>query len=86
MVTVEQRNDTTFTVTVENGGKTVHQVTVPDDYYRRLTNGAISKADLVRRSFDFLLEREAKESILGSFELTVIQRYFPEYEKTIKAT
>jgi hypothetical protein len=29
------------------------------------------------------LEREPKESILRSFELTVISRYFPEYEREI---
>jgi hypothetical protein len=37
----------------------------------------------VRRSFEFLLEREPKESILASFDLTVIARYFPEYESEI---
>ena len=29
----------------------------------------------------FLLEREPKESILRSFDLTVISRYFAEYER-----
>jgi hypothetical protein len=29
----------------------------------------------------FLLKREPKESILRSFDLTVISRYFPEYER-----
>ncbi len=37
--------------------------------------------DLVRRSFDFLLERERAGSILASFELSVIARYFPEYDR-----
>ena len=39
--------------------------------------------DLVRRSFAFLLEREPKESILRSFDLPEIGRYFPDYERTI---
>lgn len=39
---------------------------------------------LVQTSFEFLLEREAKESILRTFELPVIGRYFPEYEAQIK--
>ena len=43
-----------------------------------------SAEDLVRRSFDFLLAREAKESILREFDLSVIQRYFPEYESAIR--
>ena len=37
--------------------------------------------DLVRRSFVFLLAREPKTSILRRFELLVIARYFPEYER-----
>ena len=34
---------------------------------------------LVRASFDFLLQREPKESILGEFDLSVIKRYFPDF-------
>lgn len=40
--------------------------------------------DLVRRSFEFLLEREPPESILRSFDLSVIARYFPEYDQRFK--
>jgi hypothetical protein len=39
---------------------------------------------LVRRSFEFLLAREPKESILASFGLSVIGRYFPEFESEIR--
>jgi hypothetical protein len=35
---------------------------------------------LVARSFAFLLEREPPNAILGTFDLSVIQRYFPEYD------
>jgi hypothetical protein len=38
---------------------------------------------LVEASFAFLLERETKESILREFDLTVIGRYFHEYEREI---
>ena len=37
--------------------------------------------DLVRRSFEFLLEREPPSSILRSFDLSVIQRYFPDFDQ-----
>ncbi len=40
--------------------------------------------ELVRRSFDFLLRREPPTSILRSFELSAIQRYFPEYDREIR--
>jgi len=44
-----------------------------------------SPEELIRRSFEFLLKREAKESILRDFNLSVIQRYFPEYDTAIRA-
>ena len=40
--------------------------------------------ELVTRSFDFLLEREPASSILKSFELSVIGRYFPEYDRVMR--
>ena len=40
---------------------------------------------LIEASFHFLLAREPKESILGRFDLPVIERYFPEYPREIGA-
>ena len=51
---------------------------------RWLAPGTTDPTDLVRRSFAFLLEREPKESILGAFDLTVIGRYFPDWEAWIR--
>jgi hypothetical protein len=39
---------------------------------------------LVRETFEFLLEREHVSSILSSFELMVVGRYFPEYPEEIR--
>jgi len=41
-------------------------------------------ADLVKRSFEFLLAREANTSILRDFDLSTIERYFPEYAREIR--
>ena len=54
-----------------------------DDYYHLLTQGRISKEELIRASFQFLLERESKESILAKFNLKLIKSYFPEFEREI---
>ena len=70
-------------VTVSNGGETHHRVLVASADLARLAPGGADPADLVRESFAFLLERESKASILPEFELTVIGRYFPEYEREI---
>jgi hypothetical protein len=82
-ITVTRTNDTTFRVTVaESGGETTHDVTLTADDLARYAAGA-SPEDLVRASFEFLLEREPKESILSRFALPVIERYFPEYPRVI---
>ena len=39
---------------------------------------------LVAESFRFLLEREPPESILRSFELPIIGRYFADYAEEIR--
>ena len=73
-----------FQVTVqESRNATHHQVTLRKADYERLTDGKVSPEELVTESFRFLLEREPKESILRSFDLTVISRYFPGYEREI---
>jgi hypothetical protein len=53
------------------------------DYYEKLSGKRVAPEVLVEKSFAFLLERESNTSILRSFELLVISRYFPAYEKTI---
>ena len=67
-----------------DGAPTRHDVTVTTADLERLEPGAIDPVDLVRRSFEFLLERESKSSILHRFDLPLIGRYFPEYERTIR--
>jgi hypothetical protein len=64
-------------------GRSAHQVRVARQDMNRLAPGATVPDDLVRRSFEFLLEREPRQSILASFDLPLIGRYFPEYEATI---
>lgn len=72
-------------VTVSGGtSSTRHTVRVSKQDFDRWAHGR-DVAALVRDSFDFLLERESKESILGEFDLSVIKRYFPEYEGATKA-
>jgi len=45
--------------------------------------GGEDVADLVRRSFEFMLARESNASILREFDLSTIERYFPEYAREI---
>jgi len=60
-----------------------YQVTVSDADAAVLAPGHDTRA-LVEESFQFLLEREPPESIMRRFDITVIERYFPEYRSDIK--
>lgn len=40
-------------------------------------------ADIVRAAFRFLLDREPSEAILRRFDISVISRYFPEFEREL---
>ena len=74
----------TVVVTDPDGSTSRHEVTVTRAVLERLAPGEDDPDDLVRRSFVFLLAREPKESILRSFDVPVIGRYFPEYEREIR--
>ena len=77
----EERDDGwIFDVEIKGMG---YKVTVPKEYWEKVTQKSVEPKELIRRSFEFLLAREPKESILREFELPIIQKYFPEYETQI---
>ena len=67
----------------EPGSRSVHEVTASPEVVRRL-GGDVAPEHLIRASFEFLLEREPKESILARLDLPMIGRYFPEYPREIR--
>jgi hypothetical protein len=67
----------------DDAGATRHDVNVAAEELARLAPADVEPTRLVRVSFEFLLQREPRESILQSFELPVIGRYFPEWEAEI---
>ncbi|MBZ5662312.1 MAG: hypothetical protein LAO08_18075 [Acidobacteriia bacterium] len=69
---------------IDEKSESFHQVTLSPKDRARLAGEDIEPEELIRRSFEFLLEHEPKESILARFDLSVIGRYFPEYEQEIK--
>jgi hypothetical protein len=69
---------------IEAGSESTHQVTLEPKDCASLAGATAGAEELSRKSFQFLLEREPKESILSRFDLSVISRYFPEYEREIK--
>jgi hypothetical protein len=73
-----------FEVTVREGkGETRHHVTMAQATCARLTAGEHTPEQCLDAAFRFLLDREPKESILGRFDVSVIARYFPEFEREL---
>ena len=84
-IEVETSADDEFKVRVIEGkSETSHRVTLKPADHQRICGGKLEPAELIRRSFEFLLEHEPKESILSRFDLTIISRYFPSYERAIQ--
>jgi hypothetical protein len=50
---------------------------------RPADSGQAYAGTLSRGGPPLLLDREPKESILGRFDVTVISRYFPEFEREL---
>ena len=74
-----------FRVQVHEGDtSTEHDVTLSADDAERLADERTPEA-FVHDCIEFLLEREPKEQILHSFDVSSIGSYFPEFERTIAA-
>jgi hypothetical protein len=64
----------------DSGSQSRHRVTMSKMDEGRLGNGACPPEQLVEAAFRFLLDREPKEAILLRFDISVISRYFPDFE------
>ena len=70
----------------DDGSATEHVVTATSADLERLESGYPSPEAFIHSCFEFLLERERKESILRSFDVRQISTYFPEFDRTIVVT
>lgn len=84
-IEIQKSQGDVFIVKIHDSIQTEHKVTLSQAYFQQLTGGDASPEELVKRSFEFLLNREPNTSILRTFELPVIGRYFPEYEQKMRA-
>ena len=73
-----------FEVIVREGkSETLHHVTMSRETCDELTAGKFNPERCLEAAFQFLLDREPKESIMRSFDVTVISRYFPEFQQEL---
>lgn len=68
----------------ENEPDLEFNVEVDEDHYNDLTSLSIAPEDLVKRSFQYLLNREGKHEIMKSFNLRDISKFFPEYDDMVR--
>jgi hypothetical protein len=67
----------------QQDSETTHRVRMTREMYRRLTAGKHTPEHFLDAAFRFLLDREPKEAILGRFDVAIIGRYFPEFEREL---
>lgn len=73
-----------FAVTIEDArGQSRHAVTVGKDTAAAWKAAGHAPEPCLEAAFRFLLEREPKEAILPRFDVSVISRYFPEFEREL---
>ena len=81
---IKKLSDDVFKVTVVETSTTTHTVTVTDQSLTDLTDDKVTKTQLLKFSFKFILEREPNTSILSSFDINVISRYFSDYKDEVR--
>lgn len=80
---VEEIEELEFEVVVseDDGTETTHQVSLDEEFAKQ---SRMKPEELVKKSFEFLLKREPKESILPAFTIPdTINKYFPEFESEV---
>ena len=80
----EGTNQWSYDVRVFVDGQTHdYAVTLGWADYDLWCRGKSQPAKVVQRAFEFLLERESADEIMGKFDCSVIRRYFPEVDKQL---
>jgi hypothetical protein len=67
----------------DDSGTTSHVVTLSGRDYERLGRHYRKPEEFVRACFEFLLSRESKEQIMGSFDISQIKGFFGDFESVI---
>ena len=83
-ISIKKLSDDVFEVTVAENSTTTHTVMVTDQSLTDLTDNKMTKTQLLEFSFEFLLEREPNTSILSSFDINVISKYFSDYRDKVR--
>ena len=83
-VSIRKLSDDVFEVTVAKTSITTHTVTITNQIFTDLTNDNATKTQLLEFSLNLLLDREPNTSILSSFDINVISKYFSNYKDEVR--
>jgi len=83
-IKIKELSPNAFDVTIYSNTETNHQVTISDNFVTEYQIKNLTKKEIIKQSFIFLLKRESNTSILRKFDIEVIANYFPEYKKLFK--
>ena len=83
-VMVEGPGAYVVTVAGDGAAQSRHRVTIPDGYLDEVGVAGADPDLVIRVSFEFLLEREPGSSIMSTFDLPTISRFFPEYPDELR--
>ena len=83
-ISIKKQTEDVFVVTVAGNATTTHTVTIADQSLNDLADDNTTKTQLLEFSFNFLLDREPNTSILSSFDIDVISKYFSDYRDEVR--
>lgn len=83
-VNIKKINKDIYEVFIEAKLNSTHEIKISDSVFKELTNEIVSKEELLKFSFNFLLSKESNTSILKYFEIMLINQYFPDYVKKVR--
>lgn len=82
---VQREDGWTYLVELGHGeGLIEYLVDVDREYWTRLINRRVEPEKLVEITFKFLLDHQAKETIIKRFNLSDVSGQYPNYENEIK--
>ena len=83
-ISIKKRTNDVFVITVTDSVTTTHTVTVTNQSLANLTDKNVTKTQLLEFSFKFLLDREPNTSILSSFDINLISKYYSDYRDEVR--
>ena len=68
-----------YKVKINKENITQHTIKISDEAYKKYSKNDITKEQLVKKTFLFLLSKESNTSILKVFAIEDVEKFFPEF-------